>query len=303
MDVSQIPLDRMEPVSLRGEWFFHPSEVITPDSVPMNPSVMAVPSSWTSFEFGGTRMPAMGFGTYRLTVFLPAPGYYSLLLDNIYTSYKVFINGEPLAEVGRFGTTAESASPKFTDTIVSFTSSEGIAEIVLQVSNFTHPKAGIGVAPVLGPPDKILRLLIVDHGTSILLVTIFGVAALLSLFYYHKTNPDKSLLYFAGFCLMLAFKTAVSNTVLSFAFPFLPPAVISKLEFLTIALAVAFFILYSRHALHNFMPRQLESLVLIASLVYSLAVIFTPVRIYNPLLKWYTVVFIAGLCYWLVMVV
>lgn len=303
MDLTHIPQDLLGPVSLRGEWIFHPNEVVSPEAIPASSVMIEVPSSWCDTELTGTRIPAMGFGTYQLAVRLPAPGNYSLLLDNIYTSYKIFINGRQYAEVGRFGTSAAAASPRFTDTIICFHSADGLAEIVLQVSNFTHPKAGIGVAPVLGPPEKILRLLIVDHGTSMLLVTIFGMAAFLSLVYYHKTNPDRSLLYFAGFCLMLALKTAVSNTVLSFAFPFLSSAVISKMEYLTIAGAVALFIQYSRHDFEDYLPRTLEYIVLTASVVYSLVVLFTPVRVYNPLLNWYTVVFLSSMCYWLVMMV
>ena len=297
IDLSAIPYQEFKPVQLRGDWDFFPHEVPDPLTSAEASEIMYVPSNWAKTS---TSMESFGYAAYRLRVRLPQPGYYSLLLDNVYTSYRIYINGSMMAEVGTFGMEKETAAPRFSDTLITFHSEDGTADIVLHVSNFFHPTGGIGVAPILGKPDDVFRLVTVTHGISLLLIGLFCCSALFILYYYHTSNKDRGILFFAAFCMLMAVRIAASTTILSLFFPQIPTFVVSKLEYVTVPLAVAAFLFYSRELFPGVLPPVLHRAISAISVIYSVVVLSTPVSVYNPLLFPYVCVFSSVMAYWLI---
>jgi diguanylate cyclase (GGDEF)-like protein len=298
IDVSNLDYEEFPLIQLKGGWHFYLGEVVDASGTQQQPHVIQVPSSWTKLQVDGRKLDPMGYGTYRLQLKLPETGFYSILLDNIYTAFKVYVDGVLISEVGKFSTEADGSLAHFSDTIVTFFSHSGTSEVLIQVSNYLHPYAGIGVVPILGSQKDIARLLAVNHSITVFLVGIFTVSALFILFYYHKSNKDRSIIYFAALCIMLAIKNVVSNSVLGFLFPIIPTEILLKLEYVTIPLAVIAFLMYAKFAFPMVFPRILQSSVIGISSVYSVFIIIFPVRFYNPLLLPYFAIFVPVLCFW-----
>ena len=303
MDVSNLAYDEFPLIQLKGNWHFFPGETTDFDGALQQPHLLNVPSSWTGLHIDGKKLDPMGFGTYRLRLKLPEPGFYSILLDNIYTAFRISVDGVQFVEVGKFSTEASGSAAYFTDTVVTFYSATGTSEILLHVSNYIHPFAGIGVVPILGRQKDVVRLLVVNHCITAFLVGVFTISALFILFYYHKTNKDRSILYFAVLCIMLAIKTVVSNSVLGFLFPIIPTEILLKLEYVTIPLAVLAFLMYVKTAFPPVVPRIVQYFLIGVSAFYSAFIIMFPIRFYNPLLLPYFVIFVPVLCYWTLRIV
>lgn len=246
-------------------------------------------------------MPYTGYATYRVRLTLPQDGMYSLLIDNIYTSFRLYVDGVLMAEVGKFGTTAQTSSPRFTDTVVPFQVHGQQADLMFQVANFSHPYAGIGVAPILGKTNDIIYLITMSHISTVLLVGILVSATLFILYFYHSTNKDRSILYFATVCLLFAIRMLASNSTLSLVLPNLSATVISKIEYFTVPLIAITFLLYSRHAFPRIIPRTIENIVIVLSTAYVILVLSFRVIIYNPVFKWYFAILMLVFLYWIIM--
>ncbi|NLV83840.1 MAG: diguanylate cyclase [Spirochaetales bacterium] len=291
-----------KPVRLYGRWFFAPNRFDDPGSALDQESyhLVDVPSSWTDYEISQQSLSNEGFATYRLSVHLPAAGTYGLLIDNIYTAYRLYVDGNLLCEVGSVSDHKETATPRFTDTIVTFTSSDDIVDIMFHVSNFYHPRSGIIVAPMLGYNAQLTRIMLVSTMISILLVGILVISALFMLYFHHSLNKDASIIVFAILCFVLAIRIMAANSMLAVLVPSLPTALISKIEYISIAIVVSLIAIYSQYAFQGMMHRTLVDITAGISAAYALTILFAPIGIYYRLFVPYTVLYSLILLYWVI---
>ncbi len=288
--------------ALRGTWEFYPSASPTGDrpgelerGVPLN-----ITESWKGIPSDGGTMGSFGYGAYRLQLTLPEPGYYSLAIDNVYTAYTLFVNGHPLLETGTFATTKEEHYPQFTDKFVTFHTNTNTADIVIYVSNFTHPTPGFGKAPLFGIPYSLHRIVFISHSTSLFIVGVLMMMALFMTFYYNRSNRDSSIIFFSAMCALLALRTVTTNTLISIYLPWLPTALQLKIEYLTITVTFIMFLLYSRSAFPHILQTVILRILLALASIFSLAIIILPIRLYNYGLVPFLAVLAAAAVYWLI---
>jgi len=115
----QAPGGSCKPTQLDGQWLFAFGRIDDP-ATPMSQlhyDLIEVPSSWTAFDDSDGKLPSSGIATYRLQVTLPKAGTYALLLDNIYTAYRLYVDGTLLLETGRVAAMQADSQPRFTDSI------------------------------------------------------------------------------------------------------------------------------------------------------------------------------------------
>lgn len=293
LDISYFAFDAMKPIQLNGEWEFAYSAI--DHSTIQEYSFINVPSNWANKGH-----EAFGSAVYRLLIQVPQAGTYALLIDNIYTAYRLYIDGQYQIEIGKISLDQEHSRPRFTDSVITFTTDDTSVEIVFETSNYFHRSAGMLVAPILGHPDDIIRILTSSHIISMILVGIFLATALFILYFYHSTNRDVSLIYFATLCIVLAIRAMAANSLLAILIPNIPTWLVSKLEYATIGISIALLALYSRIAFPKVLPKILEDIMVGISLAYSATVIATPISIYNHLFLPYTVFFGLILAFWII---
>jgi diguanylate cyclase (GGDEF)-like protein len=298
----QAPGGSCKPSQLDGQWLFAFGRTDDP-ATPMSQlhyDLIEVPSSWTAFDDSDGKLPSSGIATYRLQVTLPKAGTYALLLDNIYTAYRLYVDGTLLLETGRVAAMQADSQPRFTDSIVTFYSESRTVDLMLHVSNYYHPRGGIGVPPVIGAPQDIVRMLSSTHTISMLLVAVFFVAAFFILNFHHSLNKDASIIWFALLCVALGIRVMASNSLLVLLFPAIPTWVVSKIEYATVAVAIVGMMTYSRHAFPTILPRAVEDIISGVSAAYFITVLFAPITVYNPLYLPYSLFFGLGLLYWVI---
>lgn len=99
---------------------------------------------------------AHGCGTYVMNLRLPAAAAdYALQLPEIYSAYRLYINGELAAQAGNPDPQAYRDATR--SRIVSFEAG-GSAKIILAVNNRSHFYSGLVYPPALGRSDAIVRL-------------------------------------------------------------------------------------------------------------------------------------------------
>ncbi|MGE5316374.1 MAG: histidine kinase, partial [Chloroflexota bacterium] len=103
-DLSGVDFSHNKLVSLNGQWEFYWDKLLMPKDFRSGPkppmaSLMKVPGVWA--ENTGTHYPRQGVATYRLALHYPAvlkdP---ALRIQNVANAYRLYVNGQLMAQVG-----------------------------------------------------------------------------------------------------------------------------------------------------------------------------------------------------------
>lgn len=132
-------------------WEFFPDQIIEPGETVSGSVSMYIGQYFSFSSFHSDNSP-FGEGTYRLT--LHGIGDYTLLLPEVFSACKVYINGVLAASAGSLS----PYSPYVRDLIVPI-EAKGDTEILIQVSNYTHYYSGITYPPAIGSPRAVSLLL------------------------------------------------------------------------------------------------------------------------------------------------
>jgi two-component system, sensor histidine kinase len=132
-------------VALNGEWQFFWKQLIYPQQLSINqPQIVDFPFRWDGFELNGQKLPAFGYATYKLTVLLPNDTQpRRIAIPDVYSAYRLFINGREVAANGRVTKTAKGFEPYWQNKAVDVAAGTDTLEIIWQVANFVHSKGGI----------------------------------------------------------------------------------------------------------------------------------------------------------------
>ena len=202
------------PVRLQGEWQFYWKRLLVPGKIPdgLHAKLMHVPGQWNKKPPKGISAPALGYGTFRLRVLLPAPGKVpvralGLKILHADSNYTLFVNGQRVHAVGRVGRNGKESRAMRNPTVIAIEPKTGALDLVVHVSNFVHRNGGLPRALILGP-EREVRLL----RTQRLMLELFLVGSLLIMGIYHLglfslRRKDRSPLYFGVFCLLISLRT------------------------------------------------------------------------------------------------
>ncbi len=186
----------------------------------LEPSVFATPQTPNRYVNIGYDSDGLNTqftsSTYRLTAVLPnSPNVYTLELPEIFSSYKLWINGQLLRQnenPGRLtGGVINGYKPFIRTGSVSFEAS-GIAEIVIAASNYSHYTNRLRYAPAFGFQRDMDTL----FGIRIIMrVIIIGIPLLTSIAFimFALFQKDRALAHFAVIC--LSFGGYMSYTLIS----------------------------------------------------------------------------------------
>jgi class 3 adenylate cyclase len=239
-------------ISLRGMWEFYPNLLVDPLTLKFlstKPEYVPVPSEWKNYPQFEDLKDSQGCGTYRAVVRLP-PGveWFGLSLNNIYTSYKLFINSDLMCQVGTPDTDPKKYRPGEMPKTVFFKAVNGEAEIILQVSNFSDPKGGILDVP------NIDTWVDTDMSQKIALsleFILFGSLLIMGLYYLAISifrRNDPASFFFAAFCLIITFRTFLTGQrPFRILFPQVPYHMLVWLEFMTATLLCPIFSLFFKY--------------------------------------------------------
>jgi len=192
--------DLSAPSFLINDWEFYPDVLLTPDTYPGDYMVYNDIGERTRFDSLGTRTTPHGCGSYALHIYLPEDmETYALELPEIYSAYRLYVNGRLTASVGN--PTPDSYAPATQSKIVTFDAA-GQTDILLAVSDYSHFYSGLVYPPVFGTFTEVESLHHIRLAFTLIACT---VGLLFSLFYIYfgLRMKQKSPLLFASLCFLM----------------------------------------------------------------------------------------------------
>jgi len=216
LDLSKWDFEKDGPVNLSGKWEFYWKKHITHEEfkqTDQKPSgFLKVPGYWNDFVVKGKKIPPTGYATYKLRVLLKDKMPYSAFkLQSVCTAFSISVNGRKISSSGKIGKNRESVIPEWKPHVATFKSDQKELEIIIQASNYHYAKGGIWRAIKLGRESDIREIRERNVAFELFL---FGSIFIMGL--YHITlfllrRKDKSALYFAFFCLLIAFRSILTG--------------------------------------------------------------------------------------------
>lgn len=254
------------------------------------PEYFRIPQSWTSFQIDDEKLPSNGFATYRFWIDVKGKHEDRVLgikIPSIFTCYKIWINGEAVAEAGVVAKTREEHVPEFLNGNIPFVVNGSESDVVrlefvFQTSNYSHNKAGlvkpiyIGSYSALKKSSRYLDIL------NLLVIGIVLVIGLNHINMYIFRRKDVSKLYFGVLSLVMILQIITSgNGIISFVFPQINWEFLLKIDNFSVIGTTLFLTLFFHHQFKQDFPKPMRNLLLYTGVIFSLFIFATPAAIYS----------------------
>jgi|TARA_R100000005_G_C4997977_1_gene204696 signal transduction histidine kinase/CheY-like chemotaxis protein len=273
-------------IYIDDNWEFYWDQLIMPGNFSTfedDKAIVNFPYLWSNNGY-----PSFGAATYRVKLILPkvTPDL-SLIIPDAYSSYRLFINGVLFAEDGVPALKKESYSPSWSHTLKSLNqlpdSLQGNdLELVLHIANFDHSKGGSSQNILLGTTEALNNRKLKDQAYSWTLTGALILAGLFFLSLFLFSSNDKSILYFALFCLFYTYRVVGFGVYpLHDLIPNIPWIVTIRLEYLTLFISVFFFGLYTYHLYPKEASKLLVNILSGICLLFAITCIFFPPHIFS----------------------
>lgn len=286
-------------IPLNGEWIFYWNQLISPkDGRPANGKAMNFPFRWTD-KIDGRSYPSFGYASYSLTVLLPkTDDYLRIAMPEVYTSYRLYVNGYKVASNGKVGKSADESEPYWEYKTVEIPRGTDTLNILLQVSNFTHSKAGIKKSLWIGSKGNIILKRKQSEAIDLLLTGCLIMGGFFFLGLYLMGNRDNAILLFALFSIVYSYRIiGIDNYVLHTVIPNMDWDIGIRLEYLTLFVAIGLFALYTRYLYPNDTNIIVIRIICLLCSAFSLASICLPPYYFTQLMNPFLAVMLFCLVY------
>jgi hypothetical protein len=195
----------------------------------------------------------IGYATYLLTVLVPTGQRdFALSIPQIYSSYKLWVNGSVVAENGAVGKTAQECKPQWKPQTVEFQTKSDTLLMVLQIANFDHAKGGIKEQIYLGKPAMMKFKRSVSEISKLTESAVLFCIGFFFLMHFVFQQRNKATLYFSLLTLTWSVRSLFSNLYLFISFyPDFNWASMIRIEYITLYLAMIWAILFLTGLFHN----------------------------------------------------
>ena len=277
-------------IQLDGEWQYFESLLLNPNNRQdfSLEEYVDIPHTWKKD----------GFATYQLTIFLPQNiSSLSLKVPSFGTASYLWINDKFHRLAGQVGSTQSTSIPNYQSHIITFKNTEKIT-LLIGVSNFDYSMGGLWYSLQLGAVSQIYTIkqhqimLEVFLGGSLSIMGLYHF----SLYFFRKKSLEA--LYFGFFCLCIAIRVSVTGERI-FTELHLPWEWLIKIEYLSFYVAVPLFSLYTKSLFQEEVSKRVNQIICWFATLFSLKVIFTPVKIFTEFILVYQIVLVI-LCLYII---
>ncbi|EMY68361.1 ATP-binding protein [Leptospira vanthielii] len=192
-----------ETINFTGKWEFYWNEFLDPKAEsPENKSYLKVGVPWFSQENeDGEVYPSFGFASYRLTILLPDPPVenqtFALFVPVLHSAYKMYVNGELVAENGVISKTEKNYRPSFHVKIIPLKTVSQKLDLVIHISNFSHKYAGIQGIIRFGKLQNIINVWNVNFAVSWILMIFMLLLSIYHALVYFINRSERNALRMA----------------------------------------------------------------------------------------------------------
>lgn len=294
LDLSIIDITKSESIKLQGECEFYWKQLLSPDDLKNNiqsePEFVKIPKSWTTYTINNAKLTNEGFATYRIVI-KKFPDtkrtIYGLKVSSVFSNYKLWINGELLAEAGQVGTIKNTSLPQFKYQDIPFVldpekGSTDKIEIIFQVSNFSHQRAGLQKPIFFGTFDKLRadsRWMDIMNLIIIGIILIIGINHL-NMYFFRRS--DISNLYFSIVCIVMILRNiSTEDRIITYIFPNINWELLVKLDNFSGFGTIPLFALFFYSLFKDDFPKFIKNALIGFGIFVTLLVFATPANFYG----------------------
>lgn len=275
-------------LALNGEWGFFWNRLLTPDSLSQaSPDYVPYPVLWNDLQLKGQKIPPQGYATYTLTILLPPKRpRMGMEVPDAYCAYKLYVNGIVQIQNGVPATTKEHARPFWVTRTIALPPGESdTLVLVLQIANFWHARGGPYKQMLIGDKDELFLKKNRDAAYDFTLAGCMFMGGLFFLGLFVFGRHDKTILYFALFCITFSYRMVGTNHyALHSLFSDLNWYVTIRFEYLTLSISMALFCAYTRKLFPEDIKPVVTDALIWVCLAYSVVVLFSPSLVFTRFL-------------------
>jgi signal transduction histidine kinase/CheY-like chemotaxis protein len=287
-------------IELTGNWLFYWHQLVNPNDTAAIKDRLLVefPFRWSEYTWRGKKLPAFGYGTYRLRILMPknASGL-KLAMPDVYSAYQLYINNKLASSNGRVTTSENGFEAHWEYHAIELPKADTL-NITLQVSNFVHSKGGVGKPIFIGPADKIDLARHRAEGIDLILTGCLLMGGLFFLGLYLLGSRDKAILLFALFSMVYSYRIiGTDNYVLHTLLPDISWYITVRIEYMSLFLGIGLFGTYSRYLYPEDINNRIVNIINVVCGLFSLASLCLPPVIFTQLVNPFLVVMLFCLVY------
>ena len=273
-----------------GPCYFFEEQLLTPEECSKaRGHVVNFPALWNPNQQKET---ALGYATYSLMVLLKAghPKDLALALPQMYSGYRLWVNGKLLAENGKVGKSEKECTPQWRPQTVLIEVPGDSISLVLQIANFHHAKGGIKEPIYLGVASQMqFKRMIATISNLTEAIVLLLVGAFFFFVYFSRTRKNVTL-YFALLCLTWSLRSMFSNLYLGiFYFPDFDWTTMVRIEYITLYLTMIWAILFLSQIFHHEANLFFKYSFLFCNLLFTVYSLFSSPLSFTPWLNVYLV--------------
>lgn len=253
-------------------------------------TLISVPNFWKNYlpEINGKKT-SFGNGSYRILISGLKPNFeYALMMrESPGTASKWIINQKHVFSSGQVCSDYTKAIPQAIPCYAPFISdNNGVAEVVIQVSNGVHRKGGLWDSILISEETNLFKFYSTQAS---ILFAIFGILLFLTLFSFISfliNHKKRDKLFLGIFTLALAIRILIANfSIMTLSFPNTPYSLQLKLEYLSLWICPSAFLLLLKSVFATQLPQKILSTITITNqMVLGFLSLILPIKIANCLI-------------------
>ncbi len=280
-------------ICLLGEWEIYPGQVLSPSDFAnahvTQPFYGDLLTEWSSYKEFPNTFKEFGNVTYRLEVIMPNefPGQ-NIFLKRVNSSYRLFVNGEELIEMGTIAHSEEQAKPAWGLINKVLNLQPGKNEIVIQVSNFSHAKGGFDYTVQMGPSEELNVFSELEVGGILFLLGCLLLAGTFALGLFWFRTTDVTGLFFFLFCVFYAcWKLNTEYHLLDYFFQDLTWSFTIRFKYIALIAAVTSYAYFLARFFSEFVSIRLAHSLSVINAVYLALTLLAPIWLTTAILPFY----------------
>jgi hypothetical protein len=266
---------------LDGSWEFFWKKLRSDIDPNDAPEYANVPGLWNNNYRLIEDKKNFGYATYRLKLFLPQrPDNFALVVDDMYISYRLSLNGKTYAQNGKVGRSKAEYKPEWDPQVVELNGLSGVNTLELELSNFHHFRGGISKSLVFGKKKIVKSYYENRWWIDLVIACMFILVALFFFFRFTFISFDTSSFFFALFCLIFSYRFLGTNLYILHDFLDIPWNLSVRLEYLSLYLGPMTMGLYVQRLLPRDTSKILVNILVVICLFFCVLTLF-PVQIFT----------------------
>lgn len=269
-------------VALNGYWQFYWGRLLSPQDFsngdgPAPDFLIKVPGGWNDRGAGTGIAADHGVATYRLLVTYPAElSDPALSLKRVTRAFKVYANGELLAEVGKVSGRMDDYQPGYELLTVDLPPEGQELELIIQVANLDYARGGLRESPIFGSAKAMEK-----NSLTMLVLQVFFAGSVFIFFIYYLLlfllqRENRSSLYFSLVCLIAALRALIwGETPLLILFPQAPFVIGIYINYITGYFLLPLVILFV-NSIYPALYRKRTIILAIAPNLFFIALLMGP---------------------------